>query len=131
MLLLTGPAGLAAAYGTGFYSDINATAWHPHSLLDAVPGDVASSMIIASAALRVAGISSVEELLDRAVPKNRYHKSAGHANGGPVVASLNGSGGMNGNSGMSSTNGSLDSHTGASEVGCPLFRFRHPVLSLW
>lgn len=57
-----GPAGLALAYATGFYANMDVIAWHPESLLDSVPGDVASSMIIAAAALRVSGCNTNAEL---------------------------------------------------------------------
>ncbi|KAG1674663.1 hypothetical protein FOA52_007187 [Chlamydomonas sp. UWO 241] len=46
---LAGPAGLALAYGMGFYVKGSA-AWHSDRGMDAVPGDIASSLVLAAAA---------------------------------------------------------------------------------
>ena len=47
--LHAGPSGYAVAFMLGFFVR-NSSAWRPFSLMDSVPGDVCSSVILAAAA---------------------------------------------------------------------------------
>ncbi len=92
LALHAGPSGAALAWFLGFF-DPHGTALSPYNHLDCVPGEVASSLIIAAAAANVAGCDATAGRVARAAKLRGLAAVSALAPAGPMASDARSNGG--------------------------------------